>query len=179
MVFEVSIYVICLGQCCRSQSQNHVMSGWFLYLTRTKQRKWCLTLCSRAQHSASSGDRTSDPWISKHFSKSMGTHNKYFCWKIRIVAIGTIPLILAWVKVRQVCSWIQDFEADFPQKVGLKSWIGQILIASLIFFSSILGNWPFKLVIGITVSVILLPAHPASFAHKFLFQQVAASPGKQ
>ena len=25
--------------------------------------------------------------------------------------------------------------------------------------------------------VILLPAHPASFAHKFLFQRVPASPG--
>ena len=28
-------------------------------------------------------------------------------------------------------------------------------------------------------SVILLPAHPASFAHKFLFQRVPASPGMQ
>ena len=28
-------------------------------------------------------------------------------------------------------------------------------------------------------AVILLPAHPASFAHKFLFQQVQASPGMQ
>ena len=27
--------------------------------------------------------------------------------------------------------------------------------------------------------VILLPAHPASFAHKFLFQRVQASPGMQ
>ena len=26
-------------------------------------------------------------------------------------------------------------------------------------------------------SVILLPAHPASFAHKFLFQRVPAIPG--
>ena len=31
----------------------------------------------------------------------------------------------------------------------------------------------------ITLSVILLPAHPASFAHKFLFQRVPASPGMQ
>ena len=30
-----------------------------------------------------------------------------------------------------------------------------------------------------TTSVILLPAHPASFAHKFLFQRVPASPGMQ
>ena len=28
-------------------------------------------------------------------------------------------------------------------------------------------------------SVILLPAHPASFAHKFLFQRVQVSPGMQ
>ena len=28
-------------------------------------------------------------------------------------------------------------------------------------------------------AVILLPAHPASFAHKFLFQRVPASPGMQ
>ena len=28
-------------------------------------------------------------------------------------------------------------------------------------------------------SVIFLPAHPASFAHKFLFQRVPASPGMQ
>ena len=28
-------------------------------------------------------------------------------------------------------------------------------------------------------SVILLPVHPASFAHKFLFQRVLASPGMQ
>ena len=28
-------------------------------------------------------------------------------------------------------------------------------------------------------SVILLPAHPASFAHKFLFQRVPGSPGMQ
>ena len=28
-------------------------------------------------------------------------------------------------------------------------------------------------------AVILLPAHPASFAHKFLFQRVLASPGMQ
>ena len=28
-------------------------------------------------------------------------------------------------------------------------------------------------------TVILLPAHPASFAHKFLFQRVPASPGMQ
>ena len=27
-------------------------------------------------------------------------------------------------------------------------------------------------------AVILLPAHPASFAHKFLYQRVPASPGK-
>ena len=27
--------------------------------------------------------------------------------------------------------------------------------------------------------VILLPAHPASFAYKFLFQRVPASPGMQ
>ena len=27
--------------------------------------------------------------------------------------------------------------------------------------------------------MILLPAHPASFAHKFLFQRVPASPGMQ
>ena len=27
--------------------------------------------------------------------------------------------------------------------------------------------------------VILLPAHPASFAHKFLFQRVPGSPGMQ
>ena len=27
--------------------------------------------------------------------------------------------------------------------------------------------------------VILLPAHPASFVHKFLFQRVPASPGMQ
>ena len=30
-----------------------------------------------------------------------------------------------------------------------------------------------------TYSVILLPAHPASFVHKFLFQRVPASPGMQ
>ena len=30
-----------------------------------------------------------------------------------------------------------------------------------------------------TVAVILLPAHPAFFAHKFLFQRVPASPGMQ
>ena len=30
-----------------------------------------------------------------------------------------------------------------------------------------------------TLSVILLPAHPASFAHKFLFQRVPASPRMQ
>ena len=30
-----------------------------------------------------------------------------------------------------------------------------------------------------TCTVILLPAHPASFAHKFLFQRVPASPGMQ
>ena len=29
------------------------------------------------------------------------------------------------------------------------------------------------------IPVILLPAHPASFAHKFLFQRVPASPGMQ
>ena len=29
------------------------------------------------------------------------------------------------------------------------------------------------------IAVILLPAHPASFAHKFLFQRVPASPGMQ
>ena len=29
------------------------------------------------------------------------------------------------------------------------------------------------------IAVILLPAHPASFAHKCLFQQVPASPGMQ
>ena len=29
------------------------------------------------------------------------------------------------------------------------------------------------------LTVILLPAHPASFAHKFLFQRVLASPGMQ
>ena len=28
-------------------------------------------------------------------------------------------------------------------------------------------------------AVILLPAHPASFAHKFLFQRVPGSPGMQ
>ena len=28
-------------------------------------------------------------------------------------------------------------------------------------------------------AVILLPAHPASFAHKFLFQRVPMSPGMQ
>ena len=28
-------------------------------------------------------------------------------------------------------------------------------------------------------AVILLPAHPASFEHKFLFQRVPASPGMQ
>ena len=28
-------------------------------------------------------------------------------------------------------------------------------------------------------AVILLPAHPASFGHKFLFQRVLASPGMQ
>ena len=28
-------------------------------------------------------------------------------------------------------------------------------------------------------AVILLPAHPASFAHKFLFQRVPVSPGMQ
>ena len=31
----------------------------------------------------------------------------------------------------------------------------------------------------LTDSVILLPAHPASFAHKFLCQRVPASPGMQ
>ena len=31
----------------------------------------------------------------------------------------------------------------------------------------------------ITIAVILLPAHPASFAHKFLFQRVPACPGMQ
>ena len=29
------------------------------------------------------------------------------------------------------------------------------------------------------LSVILLPAHPASFAHKFLFQRVPGGPGMQ
>ena len=29
------------------------------------------------------------------------------------------------------------------------------------------------------IAVILLPAHPASFAHKFLFQRVPASPRMQ
>ena len=29
------------------------------------------------------------------------------------------------------------------------------------------------------IPVILLPAHPASFAHKFLLQRVPASPGMQ
>ena len=28
-------------------------------------------------------------------------------------------------------------------------------------------------------AVILLPVHPASFAHKFLFQRVSANPGMQ
>ena len=31
----------------------------------------------------------------------------------------------------------------------------------------------------VEAAVILLPAHPASFAHKFLFQRVPASPGMQ
>ena len=30
-------------------------------------------------------------------------------------------------------SWIQDFEADFPQKV----WIKETIIASLIYFQSV------------------------------------------
>ena len=38
-----------------------------------------------------------------------------------------------------------------------------------------------SLTAGLTtsVAVILLPAHPASFAHKFLFPRVLASPGMQ
>ena len=36
-------------------------------------------------------------------------------------------------------SWIQDFEADFPyRKSASKSWIKQILIASLAYFQFIL-----------------------------------------
>ena len=31
----------------------------------------------------------------------------------------------------------------------------------------------------IAETVIMLPVHPASFAHKFLFQRVPASPGMQ
>ena len=36
-------------------------------------------------------------------------------------------------------SWIQDFKADFPEKVNQrksasKSWIGQIIMVSLIYF---------------------------------------------
>ena len=34
-------------------------------------------------------------------------------------------------------SWIQDFEADFPQKVSLKSWIREIIIGSLIYIQSV------------------------------------------
>ena len=33
--------------------------------------------------------------------------------------------------------------------------------------------------LSLPCAVILLPAHPASFAHKFLFQRVLASPGMQ
>ena len=31
----------------------------------------------------------------------------------------------------------------------------------------------------VSTAVIVLPAHPASFAYKFLFQRVSASPGMQ
>ena len=34
-------------------------------------------------------------------------------------------------------SWIYDFEEDFPQKVFLKSWIQEIILASLIYFQSV------------------------------------------
>ena len=37
-------------------------------------------------------------------------------------------------------SWIQDFEADFPQKSALKYWIKQIIMASLIYFQFTIGQ---------------------------------------
>ena len=46
MVFEVSIYISYLfGSVLQIPvKKNQVMLGCFLFLTRTKQRKWCLTL---------------------------------------------------------------------------------------------------------------------------------------
>ena len=49
---------------------------------------------------------------------------------------------------------------------------------SLYQFYLFLCKGPIKFNRNLT-AVILLPAHPASFAHKFLFQRVPASPGMQ
>ena len=49
-------------------------------------------------------------------------------------------------------SWIQDFEADFPQKVSLKCWIREFIIASLIYFQSVHLNFKLWIFSGHTAS---------------------------
>ena len=50
-----------------------------------------------------------------------------------------------------------------PAGKGLTSWLSFVMSNCVTF----------------SCAVILLPAHPASFAHKFLFQRVPASPRMQ
>ena len=60
-------------------------------------------------------------------------------------------------------SWIQDFEADFPQTVSLKSWIKEIKIAFLIYFQSGL-----KTIGHLNLNFWIFSGHIASFKIRVL-----------
>ena len=64
-----------------------------------------------------------------------------FTWvHTALYGLFTLPvfeLISSMGESFQDYSWIQDFEDDFPQKVILKCWIKEIILASLICFQSI------------------------------------------
>ena len=97
---------------------------------------------------------------------------------------AALSTFIFWSSLNTPSSPIDNSGMSFSTRVATsgRSWLlslentdtnWSINISALPLGSLI--SWPLLL----RGAVILLPAHPASFAHKFLFQRVPASPGMQ
>ena len=103
-----------------------------------------MTLCTRAQHS------TSCVRGSRNTFQSLWVPTTYiFVEKLEKVAIGTIPIIFAWVK----------FVRFIPQKVSLEmlNW------ADFDSFSDLFSSVQFWAIDHLNMKLVLLCRHAASF----------------
>ena len=122
---------------------NLITEKW-LYCTKSKIVKWVLKmkqfLYSPIDTFDTNPDTDTDRVEVRRIKMLSKVKNKGTIIS-RVHSLWSIVHMHAWVKVFRIIPEFRILRLTFHRKSASKCWIRQILIASLIYFSSSLGNW--------------------------------------